>query len=190
MADPLGAVLAAGCATRFGGGKLDAMLAGKRVGQWVLDALEAAGLAPGVIVTGPDAPAFAEEAGWLLVTNADPQAGLGTSLAQAARQTDGPLLVALADMPLVPSSHFAALLQHECAATAWPGGKSGVPALFPPPLLPELRPLSGDEGAGPLLTAMPELVLVEAPADALLDIDRPEDLARAEAVLRDGERPS
>ena len=186
MAEPMAAVLAAGRATRFGGGKLDAMLAGKRVGQWVLDALEAAGLTPGVIVTGPDAPAFAEDSGWRLATNADPQAGLGTSLAIAARQTDGPLLVALADMPLVPASHFAALLQHECAATAWQGGKSGVPALFPPALLPELRDLSGDQGAGPLLTAMPDLALVEAPADALLDIDRPEDLARAEAILQRG----
>ena len=190
MAEPLAVVLAAGRASRFGGGKLDAMLAGKRVGQWVLDALDAAGLVPGVIVTGPDAPAFAEKFGWRLVTNPDPQAGLGTSLALAARQTDGPLLVALADMPLVPSSHFAALLQQKCIATAWPGEKSGVPALFPPSLLPELRTLSGDQGAGPLLTAMPDLVLVEAPDDALLDIDRPEDLARAEAILRDGGKPA
>ena len=190
MAEPMIAVLAAGRASRFGGGKLDAMLAGKRVGQWVLDALDAAGLVPGVIVTGPDAPAFAEKFGWRLVTNPDPQAGLGTSLALAARQTDGPLLVALADMPLVPSSHFAALLQHKCTATAWPGGKSGVPAIFPPSLLPELRALAGDQGAGPLLTAMPDLVIVEAPDDALLDIDRPQDLARAEAILRDGGKPA
>ena len=186
MAEPLVAVLAAGRASRFGGGKLDAMLAGKRVGQWVLDALEAAGLAPGVIVTGPNAPAFAEESGWRLVTNPDPQAGLGTSLALAARQTDGPLLVALADMPLVPSTHFQALLQHDCAATVWPGGKSGVPALFPPAKLPDLRQLSGEQGAGPLLASEPDLALIEVPDDALLDIDRPEDLARAEAILQRG----
>ena len=186
MAEPLAAVLAAGRASRFGGGKLDAMLAGRRVGQWVLDALDAAGLAPGVIVTGPNAPAFVANSGWRLVTNPDPQAGLGTSLAIAAHQTEGPLLVALADMPLVPHSHFIALLQHGCAATAWPGGKSGVPALFPPAKLPHLRGLSGDQGAGPLLAAMPDLTLVEAPAEALLDIDRPQDLARAEAILQRG----
>ena len=186
MAEPLVAVLAAGRATRFGGGKLDAMLAGKRVGQWVLDALEAAGIAPGVIVTGPSKPDFVENSGWRLVANPDPQAGLGTSLAIAAHQAEGPLLVALADMPLVPSSHFTALLQHECAATAWRGGKSGVPALFPDAILPELRTLSGDQGAGPLLTAIEELTLVDAPFDALLDIDRPEDLARAETILRRG----
>ena len=186
MAEPMVAVLAAGRASRFGGGKLDAMLAGRRVGQWVLDALEAAGLAPGVIVTGPNAPAFVANSGWRLATNPDPQAGLGTSLAVAARQTEGPLLVALADMPLVPPGHFSTLLQHDCAATIWPGGKSGVPALFPPPLLPELRNLSGDHGAGPLLTATPHLALVEAPAEALLDIDRPEDLARAETILQRG----
>ena len=186
MAEPMVAVLAAGRASRFGGGKLDAMLAGRRVGQWALDALEAAGLAPGVIVTGPDASAFAEESGWRLTTNPDPQKGLGTSLAIAARQTDGPLLRALADMPLVPSSHFAALLQHKCAATAWPGGKSGVPALFPDAILPKLRTLSGDQGAGPLLTAMADLALIEAPAEALLDIDRPEDLPRAETILQRG----
>ena len=186
MAEPVVVVLAAGRATRFGGGKLDAMLAGKRVGQWVLDALEAAGLAPGVVVTGPDAPAFAANSGWPLVTNPDPHAGLGTSLAIAAHQTEGPLLVALADMPLVPTSHFAALLQYRFAATAWSGGKSGVPALFPAALLPKLRNLSGDQGAGPLLTATPDLALIEAPDDALLDIDRPEDLARAKTILQRG----
>ena len=50
---PLVAVLAAGAASRFGGGKLDAMLAGKRVGQWVLDAVAAAGLPPPVLMRDP-----------------------------------------------------------------------------------------------------------------------------------------
>ena len=56
MADaPLVAVLAAGSATRFGGGKLDAVLAGRRLGAWALATIERAGLPPGVIVVPPDA---------------------------------------------------------------------------------------------------------------------------------------
>ena len=51
---PRVAVLAAGSATRFGGGKLEAICAGKPLGRWVLDAAEAAGLQPGTIVAGPD----------------------------------------------------------------------------------------------------------------------------------------
>ena len=51
MAEPLVAVLAAGRGTRFGGGKLEAMCAGRPLGRWILDAVVEAGLVRGVIVT-------------------------------------------------------------------------------------------------------------------------------------------
>lgn len=188
MPDPLVAVLAAGRASRFGGGKLDADLAGKPVGRWVLEAIRNAGLAPGVIVIGPDTPRFAEGDGWQSVVNDRPEQGLGSSLALAAGQTTGGLLVLLADMPLVMPSHIAALAAAP-SATLWPGGKPGVPAHFSATDLPLLRSLTGDRGAGPFLAAMPELRLVEAPSEMLIDIDRPEDLVRAEELLR-SKRPA
>jgi CTP:molybdopterin cytidylyltransferase MocA len=181
---PLVAVLAAGAGSRFGGGKLDAMLAGKRVGQWVLDAVAEAGLPAGVIVVPGRTPAFAAESSWPTLTNVCASDGLGTSLALAASAALGQgrrLLVLLADMPLVSPDHLAALLAHPASATLYPDGKAGVPALVGPDLLPQLAELDGHAGAGPLLTRYPS---VAAPEAIVLDIDRPEDLARAEALLK------
>ena len=189
MADPLVAVLAAGRASRFGGGKLDAPCAGKALGQRVLDAVAAAGLAPGVVVTGREAPAcIASAAGWTLLTNPAPEHGLGTSLAIAARaalDVARPLLVLLADMPLVPAAYLAALAAHPGpAATRHADGRPGVPALLPLALLPEVAALTGDAGAGPLLARAAGLVLRDPPPGALRDVDTPADLAVVEALLK------
>ncbi|MCL6249681.1 nucleotidyltransferase family protein [Altererythrobacter sp. KTW20L] len=187
---PLVAVLAAGAATRFGGGKLDAVLAGKPVGQWTLEAVNAAGLDPGLIVVGSDAPQFARDSGWPLLVNAQAEHGLGTSLALAATQAmvqGRALLVVLADMPLVDPSHLAQLAQAKTiTATGWPQGRAGVPACFPLGILPEVAQLSGDTGAGALLTGRAGLRLVEAAPQMLLDVDTPEDLASVEQWLRRG----
>lgn len=180
---PLVAVLAAGAGSRFGGGKLDADLAGKPVGRWVLDAVGQAGLPPGVIVVPGLVPAFAAESGWPTLTNICASDGIGTSIALAASAALGRghrLLVLLADMPLVTPDHLAALLAYPAAATAYPDGKAGVPALVGLDLLPHLAELVGSAGAGPLLARYPRVPADEA---MLLDIDRPEDLARAEALL-------
>lgn len=180
---PLVAVLAAGAASRFGGGKLDAVLAGKRVGQWVLDAVAAAGLPPGVIVVPDQRPAFAGESNWPVLTNGRAADGMGTSIALAASAALGQgrrLLVLLADMPLVTAEHLRALLAHPAAATLYPDGKAGVPALVGADLLPHLAEFEGRAGAGPLLAHYPR---VAAPAAMLLDIDRRDDLAQAEVLL-------
>jgi len=183
------AVLAAGGATRFGGGKLDALCAGKPLGRRVLDAVASAGLAPGSLVVGPDAPGFAANAeGWELLVNPAPEQGLGTSLAIAAGRAmergDPALLVLLADMPLVTSALIGKLAAAQTpAAVHHADGRPGVPALFPAALLPKLARLTGDRGAGPLLASLDSVALIEAPPGTLLDVDTPEDLARAEAAL-------
>ncbi len=183
---PLVAVLAAGAGTRFGGGKLDALLAGKRVGQWVLDAVADAGLPPGVIVVPMGrVPAFAAESGWPTLANLCASDGMGTSIAlaaSAALEQGRALLVLLADMPLVTPEHLTSLLAHPAAATLYPDGKAGVPALVGPDLLPLLAALDGNAGAGPLLSRYPR---VAAPDAMLLDIDRPQDLLAAEELLKD-----
>lgn len=189
---PLVAVLAAGGGTRFArtgaGGKLDAMLAGKPVGQWALQAVSAAGLGTGVIVVGPQAPQFARDSGWPLLVNAAAAQGLGTSLALAAMHAmvqGRALLVVLADMPLVDPAHLTLLAQAKAiTATGWPNGRAGVPACFPLAVLPELAQLGGDAGAGTLLTGRAGLQLVEAAPQMLLDVDTPADLASAEQWLR------
>jgi CTP:molybdopterin cytidylyltransferase MocA len=187
---PLIAVLAAGRAARFGGGKLDAQCAGKRLGQWALDAVAEAGLAPGVIVTASDPPAFAGDAsGWSLITNPHAETGFAGSLACVAHEAGArgapALLVLLADMPLIPAGLLRTLAASGTPATTrYPHGRPGAPALIPARLYPALTALTGDHGAAAVLAAEPNLTLIDAEPEWLLDIDTVEDLALAEAILR------
>ena len=80
MAEICVAVLAAGLGTRFGGDKLEAPCAGKPLGRWALDAATAAGLKPGLLITGPDGVTFGQ--GWMTLINPQPEIGLGSSLAE------------------------------------------------------------------------------------------------------------
>jgi CTP:molybdopterin cytidylyltransferase MocA len=184
MAEPSVAVLAAGRGERFGGGKLDAPCAGKPLGCWVLDAAEAAGLGPGTIVVGPAGAGYA--AGWTVLVNPAPEAGLGSSLALAARAAleDGAetLLVLLADMPLVEPAFLRQLAATAPpAATRQPDGRAGVPALLDRALLEKAAMLTGDRGAGLLLSGA---ALLEPPPGTLRDVDTREDLVEVECVLR------
>jgi|SRR5688572_9741019 len=180
---PLVAVLAAGRGSRFGGGKLEAICAGKPLGRWVLDALAEAGLGPGMIVTGPEGACFAE--GWAALVNPQPERGLGSSLAlaaQAALEEKAPaLLVLLADMPLVASDYLRRLAAASPpAATRQPDGHAGVPALLDFALLQRAASLAGDRGAGALLGSA---TLLDAPSGMLRDVDTPEDLVAVERQL-------
>lgn len=180
---PLVAVLAAGRGTRFGGGKLEAPCAGKPLGRWVLDAVEEAGLQPGVVVTGPEGVGFGRE--WTQVVNADPESGLGSSLAVAASMAlssgRNSLLVLLADMPLVPSGYLRELAEGRAPkATRYPDGRPGVPALLGKPLMIRAASLAGDRGAGPLLGGA---ALLDPPPNSLRDVDTPEDLAEVARLL-------
>jgi CTP:molybdopterin cytidylyltransferase MocA len=184
MGKPLVAVLAAGRGTRFGGGKLEAICAGKPLGRWALDAVADAGLAPGVIVTGPQGVSFAAD--WPALFNPQPERGLGSSLALAAQAAlDGgasTLLVLLADMPLVTPDYLRRLAAASPpAATRQPDGHAGVPALLDRALLARVADLSGDRGAGLVLA---DATLLDPPPGILADVDEPADVARVERVLR------
>jgi len=183
------ALLAAGRGSRFGGGKLDAPCAGKPVGQWVLEAVAAAGLPAGVVVTGPRAPAFIAGAReWDRLVNPQPADGLGASVATAARMArqrgSEALLVLLADMPLVTPE-----LLHDLCAQTGPAaidhgnGRPGVPAMFPAALYGMLEQCTGDRGAAAVLAHLADLTLIQAPGDVLSDVDTPGDLRQVEARL-------
>jgi len=180
---PAVAVLAAGRGTRFGGGKLEAMCAGKPLGRWVFDAAEEAGLGPGLVVTGPGGASFAE--GWTTVINSTPEAGLGSSLALAAHLALASgrksLLVLLADMPLVTPAYLRELAASPApTATRQTDGRAGVPALLGLALLKKAAMQTGDRGAGPLLG---EVKLLDAPVGMLRDVDTPQDLADVERII-------
>lgn len=189
------AILAAGRASRFGGGKLDAPCAGKPLARWSMDAVRAAGLPPGLLIVGPDTPAFAGDAmadGWSVLTNPDPDAGLGGSVALAARHADclraDALLLLLADMPLIGADMVGALAGREPltqpVATHYPGGRPGVPARFPASLFGALSALTGDRGAALLLHDRRDVHLIDTSGEALIDVDDAAGLSRAERHLR------
>ena len=86
MNSPFTVILGAGLSRRFGAPKLDAQCADQAVGSWVLRAVSAAGLPPGAVVVGPEVPHFLNEwQSWLRLQNPEPEAGLSSSIAIAAR---------------------------------------------------------------------------------------------------------
>jgi CTP:molybdopterin cytidylyltransferase MocA len=188
MAEPHVAVLAAGLGSRFGGGKLEAMCAGKPLGQWAIDAVVGAGLGPGAIVTGPEGVSFAQD--WRLLVNPAPERGLGSSLAlaaSAALDAGAPtLLVLLADMPLVSADYLKTLAAAPApAATRQPDGRPGVPALLDRALIEQAATLKGDRGAGPRLAGA---MLLASPEGMLCDVDTPADLKEVERQLESHSR--
>ena len=189
-------VLAAGSGSRFGGRKL---LAPWRGGLVLEATLAAAFQAPGRsvrVVTGADgeavgnaARAFADNGGKaarLRIVHAATHAdGLAASLRAGIESlpddTEGVFLF-LGDMPLVPPDMAGRLLaalgpDHQAAAPLYQGQR-GHPVLIMASLFPALAGLTGDRGAGGLLSSLgPALVQVKTGDPGVLkDIDRPEDL--------------
>jgi CTP:molybdopterin cytidylyltransferase MocA len=138
-----------------------------------------------VWIAGAAAPDFVD---CKLVTNPDAEAGLGTSVACAARIASERgaerMLVMLADMPLVSPALLEDLLAAKAPAACGHGGRPGVPAIFPASMFDQLQALTGDAGAGAVLRNRADLVLIPASAEELLDVDTPAALADAERLLR------
>lgn len=179
-------LLAGGQSARFGGPKLIAPLGGKPLALHAAQMLAALPFAARYAVVGADVPDLAA-LGYAAVPLDPPGAPQARSLALgvAAAQQGGAraVLVALADMPLVPHAHIRALVAafggDRIATSA--SGVAMPPALFGAQHFAALTALGGDRGAASLLRGAPTLPLDPALA---LDVDRPEDLARAEARLQ------
>jgi len=186
--DPIvGVLLAAGSASRFGGGKLLAPLEdGTLLGVRALINLAACG-ATVVAVVRPDdvalARALASHGARVTVC---PYAanGMGQSLAWAIRAT--PLakawLVALADMPWIRNATLRRIvdeLEGDSALVA-PShqGARGHPVGFSRRYFGELAALTGDEGAKDVVRRhAQELRLIEADDPGVVhDVDTPADL--------------
>ncbi len=187
-----GIVLAAGEARRYGQPKQLLRLGGRALVERALDAAQGAGLSPVVLVVGARAEAIlacvGEREGLRVVRNPDWEMGMSASLRAglaALEQDVAAAIILLADQPGVD----AALLQRLLAARA--GGRArlvapacqgrrGNPVLFDRSLFPELLAVTGDQGGRTVVAAhQDELARVEVAEEALLDVDRPEDYARA-----------
>lgn len=125
-----------------------------------------------------------EYAGFSVVGNPNAQEGMGTSVAIAARIARrvgvDALLIALADMPLVPRTHYRALTNAaemrgtEAVVASTDGAAAMPPAVFGSDHFDALAELSGDQGARALLSGAQTIA---CPPEWLVDIDTPEALA-------------
>lgn len=191
MAKPkvLMAVLAAGSSRRFGDeDKLAARFRGKPLGAHICDNAPVDRIAPdcAFVITSredhPCRPAW-EKAGFRIALNARADQGMGTSVALAAllAQKEGcsALLVALADMPLVPLVHLNALIDAvrtpEASVCSSDGHARMPPAIFGKKHFATLAGLAHDVGARSLLRDARKL---SCAPEWLIDIDTPEAMAR------------
>ena len=175
---PVVIVLAAGRGERFAasGGtthKLQALLAGKRVIDHVLDAVKASGLAYHVVTPDADRP------------------GMGDSIAAGVKATPGATawLILPADLPLIsPSSLCRIALAPTCAVTVPTyQGQRGHPVRFGPECAAGLLDLQGKQGAAQIIRAQVATNSVAFldvdDVGCVFDVDTLSDLARAEAWL-------
>ena len=173
MTPPTVIVLASGRGERFRaaggqGSKLRALLAGRPVIEWTLDAVRASGL-----------PWHVEDAG---------HPGMGDSIAAAVRATRDATgwLVLPGDLPLVRPESLravaAALGGHDVVLPRH-GGMRGHPVGFSAACRDELLALTGAEGAARVVKAHAAHALDLDDPGIVTDIDTPADLAAAERRL-------
>jgi CTP:molybdopterin cytidylyltransferase MocA len=188
-----GILLAAGGGSRLGRPKALVEIGGQTLAARGAELLRAGGADPIVVVTGA-APVELPKV--TLVDNPDWRTGMGSSLIAGLRALlDQPpschaAVIALADQPLIgPEAVRRLIAAHATGASvavATYDGRPRNPVLIARPHWPELlATTTGDAGARPFLRAHPGLV---TPVDCTAtgrpdDIDTPDDLARARAVI-------
>lgn len=176
------ALLAAGGGSRFSGPthKLLALLRGRPVVAWALDAVLAAGLDETFVVTGAADLSGLLPSGVTVLDNPRWAEGQGTSLAvavAAARAAGhGALVVGLGDQPFItPEAWRLVAAAPGPIAAALYGQRRRNPVKLEASVWP-LLPSTGDEGARKLFQLHPELVTeVPCPGEPG-DIDTVEDL--------------
>jgi molybdenum cofactor cytidylyltransferase len=193
-----GIVLAAGASTRLGRNKLFVELEGESLLRRAVRRVSSAGLDPVVVVLGHEADRARDELAGLSVVpvlNADYMQGVNSSVRAGIEAVSeaAAAVVVLADMPFVTTAMIAALVERYRASTA-PlvisdyGGVNAPPMLYDRSLFDELVSMQG-EGCGKQVVKRhrDEALAVSWPADALTDLDVPEDYDRVKALVLGGE---
>jgi molybdenum cofactor cytidylyltransferase len=188
-APPAAIVLAAGASRRFGAdNKLLVDIGGQPMIARVIAAIEAAGIADVVIVTGHEAQRVAAATAGQSrrhVHNPRHDEGMGTSVAAGIAalgpETTG-VLIAQGDMPDVDAALIRALVDRFAAGGAdaivhplLPDGRQGNPVIWPRRLFAALAGLEGDKGGKRLIEAEgPNAIgVADGSAAAGIDIDTP-----------------
>jgi molybdenum cofactor cytidylyltransferase len=201
----VGAVLlAAGASTRYGAeNKLAAEIDGRPLVRIVADFLAAAGLLEIIVVTGAGAEEVERALAGLparFARNARWQSGMGSSIAAGVSALSPDIagaFVVPGDMPLLTAPLLRRLIAEfernggeKIVYPATPRGEQRNPVLWPREYFPELRALSGREGAKALLKSLSaECVALACDPVAFVDIDTPADLAKVSGQLERSPAP-
>mgnify|MGYP005991362063 CR=1 FL=1 len=186
-------LLAAGCASRFGGCKQLAQIDEKPLILHSLDVLRrVSNSEPNsepFVVLG----AYYDEISAVLgdsaniIKNEDWQQGLGSSIAKAVADIEAigrfdAVLFTLADQIKVTEADLTDLIHafevKPITSAAFYGNKPGVPVLFPRSMFAKLKGLEGESGAKSLLMQSDNQLQTIKMDNAKFDIDYPEDLAK------------
>jgi molybdopterin-guanine dinucleotide biosynthesis protein A len=176
-----GVVLAGGAGRRMGGAKATALLDGRPLVVWALDALRAAGLRELAVAAKADT-ALPEDLGVPVWVEPDeprhPLAGIAHALARAGGEA---IVTVPVDLPLVPADVLRAVAAAPGCAVVRAGGRIQ-------PLVARFRAGARLEPAGRATDAVLALepLIVDVSADGFLNVNAPEDLRAAEALLRAG----
>jgi molybdenum cofactor cytidylyltransferase len=181
-------VLAAGASARLGVPKQFVVINGESLLERAVRTAQEAGCAPVVVVLGY---AYAE----ILATSSLGEAvpvindewaeGMASSirlgvrtLGFIAKEAEGVLLMTC-DQPAVTAQHLQRIMARQEVKASRYAERNGVPAYFPKKSFGELMALTGDAGARGLLAQ----ARFEELANGDLDIDTPEDIARARELF-------
>jgi xanthine dehydrogenase accessory factor len=182
------ALLAAGASQRLGQPKQLLRQRGEALVYCTMQQLMAAECQAYAAVLGYRAQDVAAALRDLAITRLDNPAwaeGIASSLrvavAWARRLGADALLIAVCDQPRLSSSHVQALIRARhaaggCVASGY-AGTCGVPAILDEGCFDELLALRGDRGAGSVLRARADLVVVDW-SDGAEDVDTAEDALR------------
>jgi molybdopterin-guanine dinucleotide biosynthesis protein A len=176
----VGVVLAGGAARRMGGAKATALLDGRPLVAWALDALRAAGIERLVVAAKAETPLPPLDVPvWIEPTEPrHPLTGVTHALARAGGEDVVTLPV---DLPLVPPAVLRALARAAgCAVVRADGRVQPLVARFPAGTA-----ISASGRATDAVLALDPLI-VDAGPEGFLNINAPEDLRAAEALLRAG----
>lgn len=190
------AVLASGTGTRFGGEKISAMMGGKQVVCHAVEDLVAAGLEEIMLVVRPETVTerLACSAEARIVRNAHYREGMASSIRaavnNAGKDCDGLLLVN-GDMPFFGQARYREMVaifmsNPDSIVAATVCGVRRNPAIFPASMMKDLLGLKGEDGGRKLLASHSGKVVEYAvnSITAVMDIDTPQDLERADSIFR------
>lgn len=184
----MGVVLAGGAGLRMGAPKATAVLAGRPLISYPLEALRAAGVERAVVAKPDTALPPLGHGVELWLEPATPRHPL-TGLIEALRRAGGRSVLALAcDLPLVGAGQLAPLLAagvDSAPAVVFraDGRLQPLCGLYRSGALPLLERAAGDAPLGETVVGLGATVLDVADPAAFLNVNTPADLARAAVLL-------